>query len=301
MRERLKEICEGTGSRVLFGEKLSGHSTISIGGNALAWVVPSNLEALRQVRLLLKEAGASWIVMGNGSNVLLPDEGLKAVVINLSSGYFAREEFKGKSVLAGAGLNLNMFISDCCREGLSGLEGLVGIPASVGGALATNASYRSSISDRLEKVRVLDENLQPKWIKRDDIRFGYRSSSFSEQETIVEAVFSLVGADPKDLCEKLKAGFAEKMGSQPLDKKTLGCVFKNPANIEYKSGQLIDMAGMKGARRGDAQVSEKHANFIVNLGSATSRDVRALIDDVRDKVREKFNIELETEIEIIDL
>jgi UDP-N-acetylmuramate dehydrogenase len=299
MREKLQEICAGTGSRVAFDEDLFAHSTIAIGGKAAAWVMPVSLEGLRRVKLFLRDQGMPFFIIGNGSNVLIPDNGLEAVVINLNNGFFVRKEFEGRKVLAGCGVKLGDLISDCCLKGLSGLEGLAGIPATVGGALKTNASYHVAVSDCLESVRMLDEQGEVKWIKKESLRFGYRSSSFNKGQIILEAVFFLEKKLPEDLKRKLGINFSEKMERQPLDKKTLGCIFKNPPEGEYKSGQLIDMAGMKGACSGDAQVSEKHANFIINNGNATARDVMVLINDIRQKVREKFSIELETEIEIL--
>jgi UDP-N-acetylmuramate dehydrogenase len=229
----------------------------------------------------------------------MPDDGLQAVIIDLGNRIFMRKEFKGKKILSGAGVKLRSLISDCCMRGLSGLEGLVGIPATVGGALVTNASYHAAISDCLESVRVLDERGEVKWTKKELLKFGYRSSSFRKGEIILEAIFSLKEDAPEKLKKRLKANFSEKMERQPLDKKTLGCVFKNPPEGEYTSGELIEMAGLKGASRGDAQVSEKHANFIINNGMATAHDVMMLIDEVKRKVREKFSIGLETEIEIL--
>ncbi|MGB2661305.1 MAG: UDP-N-acetylmuramate dehydrogenase [Candidatus Omnitrophota bacterium] len=299
VRNKLVEICDATGSRVAFDEDLSTHSTISVGGKAKAWFVPSSLEALREAVLFLCDSGTSSIVVGNGSNVLMPDNGLE-VAINLDNGFFVKKEFEDRKVLAGAGVDLGGLISDCCLRGLSGIEGLVGIPATVGGALATNASYKTAISDCLESVRVMNKEGNARWVKKGDIRFGYRSSSFKNGEVIVEAVFNLAEMSPDQLKQALKANFCDKKHKQPLGVKTLGCIFKNPEGSERKAGELIELAGMKGASVGDAQVSQMHANFIVNSGNATARDVIVLIEEVRQQVFEKFSIALELEIEILD-
>jgi UDP-N-acetylmuramate dehydrogenase len=298
VRNKLTEICDATGSRVAFDEDLFAHSTISVGGKAKAWFVPSSLEALREAALFLRDSGVSSIVVGNGSNVLMPDSGLE-VAINLDNGFFVKKEFEDRKVLAGAGTDLGGLISDCCLKGLSGFEGLAGIPATVGGALATNASYKTAISDCLESVRVMDREGKARWVKKDDIRFGYRSSSFEKDEVIVEAVFTLTEASPEDLKQALKANFCDKKHKQPLGAKTLGCIFKNPEDSEKKAGELIELAGMKGASVGGAQVSQMHANFIVNSGNATASDVTTLIEKVRRQVFEKFSVALETEIEIL--
>ena len=263
------------------------------------WYVPSSPEELQEAVGLLGDAGVRTIVIGRGSNVLIPDEGLEAVVINLSGDLFRQTVFEGTTVHVGAGANLGSFISDCCARGLTGLEGLAGIPATVGGALRINAACRTAISERLLRVLVLDAAGETKWIEKNDLRFGYRLTSFDRGWIILRAVFQLEEGLPADAQGKLKNYFIEKIKKQPLDKKSLGCVFKNPAHTEYAGGELIDKAGMKGYRRGAAQVSRKHANFIINTGGASFADVIGLMEDIRDKVREKFSIELEPEIEIL--
>jgi len=299
VRNFLTELCEKTGGHVAFDVPLNGRSTIAIGGTAAAWFVPSSPEALREAKIFLDDLGVRIIVIGNASNVLMPDEGLDAVVVSLSADFFKEKIFGKRMVSARAGVNLGDLISDCCARGLAGLEGLAGIPATIGGALVMNAGYRSLISDHLLSVRVLDGDGNFRWMDRKNIGFGYRVSSFDKSDIIVEAVFRLDEKPPDSLKEILKRYFSEKMARQPLEKKTLGSIFKNPPDTEFKSAELIDSADMKGSRRGGAEVSEKHANFIVNTGNASSRDVIGLIDEIRAVVREKFSVELEPEIEIL--
>jgi UDP-N-acetylmuramate dehydrogenase len=225
---------------------------------------------------------------------------MDAVVITLSGGPFREVKFEGGSVTAGAGAELAELISDCCERGLSGLEGLVGVPATVGGAIMTNAGYLSTISDRLVRVDCLDNSGNVISIDKGDIDFGYRRCSLGKDWIVVGAVFCLEeGTSPRVLKEKVKEYFLDKMSRQPLEKKTLGCVFKNPGNDSRKSAELIDMAGMKGERSGGAEVSGKHANFIVNTGDANAADMVCLVEEVKRKVMEKFSIELEPEIEIL--
>lgn len=300
MRDKLREVCEADRGSIVFGEPLSKHSTISIGGKAEAWYVPLSLEGLRRTKTFLDRFGIKTVIMGCGSNVLIPDEGIDAVVVNLSSDAFKKIEREGNIVTVGAGADLGTLISDCCRYGLGGLEGLAGIPATVGGALATNASYRVAISEFLVKVLVLDAAGDIKWIEKKDLRFGYRFSSLAGRGIVVQAVFHLDEVPPDDLKTRLKDHFTERAERQPLDKRTLGCIFKNPERGGYTSGEMIDAAGMKGFRYGAAQVSEKHANFIVNTDGASSADVTGLMGEIKRKVREKFSVELEPEIEIWD-
>jgi len=286
--------------RVLFDHPLREHSTISIGGSADAWCAPADLDELSGILAFLNSEGIRTIVLGNGSNTLMPDEGLRGVVINLSGKPFRRVENNGEMVTSGAGACLGGLIKYCCDKGLGGLEGLAGIPATVGGAACMNASYRSEVSERFVKAQVVRPDGRAEWVGKKDIRFGYRNSSLKGEGVITAAVFALERADPRDLRSRMTGYFAEKLEKQPLGKRTLGCVFKNPSKTGYSSGELIDRSGMKGLSAGGARVSKKHANFIVNEGSAGSGDVLTLISEVRERVREKFLLELEPEIEIMD-
>lgn len=298
-REALDVLSVRYGGNVTYDCPLEMHTTIGIGGVADAWYEPLSPEELRDARKLMLDHGVMSIVAGNGSNVLFPDTRLEAVVINLSSPYFRERKIEGDVVTAGAGSPLGGLISDCCKAGLGGVEGLVGIPGTVGGALKMNAGYKSNISDCLEKVLIMNEEGELKWLEKGVLAFGYRVSSFAGRDVLLQAVFRLKSVPFEDLMRTLKANFSEKMERQPLDKKTLGSIFKNPAGSTYKSAQMIDLAGFKGRRHGGAVVSGKHANFIENSGGATAADVKGLIRDVRSAVREKFSVELETEIQIL--
>ncbi|MFH1878879.1 MAG: UDP-N-acetylmuramate dehydrogenase [Candidatus Omnitrophota bacterium] len=299
IKNKLIDLADKHGGRMEFSRPLNYYSTISIGGPASVWYEISSAEEARQISRLSRDEGVRTLVIGRGSNLLLPDAGVNGIAVKLGGDFFSDIEFEGNTVTAGSGANLSRLISFCCRRGLSGLEGLVGIPASIGGALRMNASYKSAISDRLVRVRVLDEEGKDRWIDKREILFGYRKSSL-DGKLIMQAVFHLATADFPDLKRRLRDNFTDKILKQPLEKKTLGCVFKNPDKSEYTSGKLIDMAGLKGLRRGSAEVSEKHANFIVNTGGAGSGDVIGLINTVRETVKNRFSVDLETEIEIVD-
>jgi UDP-N-acetylmuramate dehydrogenase len=298
LREALRKISEKYRSRVFFSERLSVHSAIGIGGEAEAWYMAVSEEELKEVFSFLDSENISKIVVGMCGNILFPDSCTDAVVIRPAAA-LADIEFDGTLITAGAGVKLSELIRFSSSKGLSGFEGLVGIPASVGGALSMNASYRGSISDRLESMRVLRDDGRISWIERQKIDTGYRRLSWGGTGTILKAVFRPDNDAADRIRERIKAALWEKMASQPLNRKTLGCIFKNPGSTDLAAWQLIDKAGMRGKMSGGAKVSEKHANFIVNERDATSGDVKVLIRRIKETVQEKCGIELEEEIRII--
>ena len=297
-KNKINEICKNSGGEVLFDHPLSFHTTIGVGGNAGAFYAPSSIEGLSMFRRFLKEEGVSSFIVGRGSNILVPDDGLDAVIIRLSDRSFSEIEFDERTVVVGAGMDLSTLIRNCAGRGLAGLEGLAGIPATVGGAVFNNASYKTAISEYLVKVRVMDIAGDCRWVKKDDLEFAYRFSSIPKGETIINAVFELREDLTENINSRISCYFEEKMEKQPLKEKTLGCIFKNPGRDGYSSGELIDRSGLKLFRHGAAEVSDKHANFIVNKGGARAQDVVGLMGEIREKVYEKFSIDLEPEIEV---
>lgn len=295
----LEGIASKYGGKITPGAPLSGRTTIGIGGFAELLYEPVSPEELRDARRLFRDNGVPAVVIGKGSNVLFPDDGLGGAVVSLSADAFREKKIEGCTLYAGAGAPLGGTIFECCNSGLGGMEGLVGIPGTIGGALRMNAGYRSCISDCLEKALVMDVNGDIRWYEKKELSFGYRRSSFADSDIILQAVFSLKTASSHVLMEVLKGNFREKIGKQPLDKKTLGSVFKNPEGSTFKSAQMIDAVGFKGRRRGGAVVSEKHANFIENAGGAKAWDVVSLINEIKAAVLEKFSVELEPEIKIL--
>lgn len=300
VKRKLTKLCAKDGSTILFDHPFSGHSTISIGGKVGAWYAPESIEGLKEVRDFLDGKRVRTVVVGGGSNILMGDDGMDAVVISLSGDAFTNIVRQNNIVVAGSGVKLSKLISFCSKEGLSGLEGLVGIPATVGGALFMNASYREAISDHLFKVLILDSSGRLKLLESEDMEFSYRFSYFKKGDIVLQAFFSLRNMPPDMVRKRASEYLSEKKSKQPLDKKTLGCVFKNPKKGNLTSGEMIDKSGMKGLTRGGAKVSEKHANFIVNTGGATSGDVVDLMNEIKKKVKEKFSVDMEPEIEILD-
>jgi len=299
---RLKQaiIAGGNGGKISFDEYLAGHSTIGIGGRVAALFRPDSEDELASAVRIMGQNGIDFFVLGNGSNILFPDSTVDRVAVKLSSPGFRALRFGDGSVFCGAGLRLSELISGCAVHGLSGMEGLVGIPGTVGGAIRNNAGYMSEISDRLTKIRLMGPDGETGWMDRNDIGFGYRGSSIKNGQIITGAEFAL-SADDRDLIEnRLRKYFISKLDSQPYGKKTLGCVFKNPpAGSGLSSSRLIDECGLKGARCGNAVVSIKHANFIINSGGASSKDVMALIEKMRGTVKKRHSIDMDLEIEII--
>ncbi|MFH1664751.1 MAG: FAD-binding protein, partial [Candidatus Omnitrophota bacterium] len=211
VREKMMEISGKYGGEVVFDHPLHGHSAIGIGGNASAWYTPSSQEELVALKDLLDDAGIKIITLGAGSNVLIPDEGLDAVVVNLSKKAFTGIRIDGSRVTAGAGTRLGALVDTCCRNGLAGMEGLIGIPGTVGGALKGNASYKTEISECLERVMVLGPRCGAEWRSGNELEFGYRTSSFEAGEIILQADFRLYKGEEEELREKEKVYFLGKM------------------------------------------------------------------------------------------
>lgn len=300
IKEQLVEISGRMGGTASFDENLSKHSTIGIGGCAWCWYEPSSEAELAELRLFLSGKSVRSKLIGSGSNVLLPSETLDAVAINLSNPCFRKKDFKGTTVTVGAGEKLASLIRETCGRSLEGFEGLVGIPGTVGGSLVTNAGYIATISDTLKSVKLMDKNGRVKWADKKDLSFFYRGSSFDRDDIILEAVFELKEAGRDEIMARMKQYIQKKVRTQPMEQKTLGCVFKNPEKNLYRSAEMIDKAGLKGLTCGGAFVSDKHANFIVNMGGATAGDVKELIRKIKRKVDNVFGVDLELEIEIIE-
>ncbi len=297
VKKELTEICPAR--EVFFDYPLSGRTSIGIGGKTDVWITPIDPETLQRAVNLLKSASLKIKVIGNASNILIADTGFEGAIIKLAGDFFDRVTIKDNVVTVGGGTSLRKLVADCCRHGLGGLEGAAGIPATIGGAIKMNASYKSAVSEKLTRVFILDKHGKYAWREKKEIEFGYRTSSFDREEIITRAEFCLEKVSAGKLKEKLGCYLREKAIHQPLDEKTLGCIFKNPGKNTPASGELIDRSGMKGVGRGNASVSEKHANFIVNTGGASSLDVMTLIGDIQKKVKKVFHVNLEPEIEIL--
>lgn len=284
--------------KVLLNEPVGKHTTLKIGGPVDFWVEPSDTEALAKTIKTAKRHRLKTYLFGGGSNILAPDEGLRGVAIHLNGDYFKKIWTEGDTVVARAGAPNTLFIQHALENGFGGCEFLSGIPGCIGGSIVMNAgSHGASLSDVLVSVTVLDENGEKKILSKKDIHFGYRHSGL--KDVVVEAAFKLPRAGKEDVLTVLSRYKEHRAATQDLHRASAGCMFKNVSDGSCSSGKLIDEAGLKGKRIGNAQVSHKHANFIVNLGGATASDVRQLIEAVRADVKQKFKVNLETEVRIL--
>jgi UDP-N-acetylmuramate dehydrogenase len=275
---------------------LSRYTTFKIGGKADFLIEPFDLEDLKKILKKSKENKLKVFIMGQGSNLLVRDEGINGVVVRLNSDYFKKIKILDDCIWASSGLNLSKILQFCIKNGLSGLEFLAGIPGTLGGALAMNAGTKeASIGERVKEVKVMDYNGNVKRLNCDDIKFGYRDSSL-KRFIILEALLKLERKSKKDILNKIKHFQKYRRLTQELLYPSAGCIFKNPSG--FSAGELIDACGLKGKSIGGAEVSLKHANFIINRNHASAKDVLELIDYIQDKVKKKFNIDLELEIEV---
>ncbi|MED3646131.1 UDP-N-acetylmuramate dehydrogenase [Halalkalibacterium halodurans] len=283
---------------VRVNESLAHHTTWKIGGPADVFVIPNDIEGLKKTMKLIQETGCKWRVIGRGSNILVSDKGLRGVTVKLDKG-LDHLEVNGESITVGAGYPVVKLATVISRQGLAGLEFAAGIPGSVGGAVFMNAgAHGSDISQILTKAHVLFPDGTLRWLTNEEMAFSYRTSLLQKNDGIcVEAIFSLTRGDKEDIKKKLQKNKDYRRDTQPWNHPTCGSVFRNPLP-EY-AGQLIEKAGLKGYQIGGAQISTMHANFIVNTGDAKAADVLALIHHVKDTIQKQYQINMETEVELI--
>jgi len=278
---------------------MSKQTWYRLGGPADYFLRPQNLEQLKEVVRRCNENNIRYYVMGFGSNLLVADEGLRAAVIKLEGPQFKQVQIEDKSgtVRAGAGVDLRNLVRLCAQKSLSGLEVLTGIPGSVAGAIRMNAGGRfGDIGAVVESVTLMDTEGNVFEKRKPELMFDYRQTNITAR-FILSAQMKLTPADPEQILRNIKEVWIYKENNQPpLNTRSAGCVFKNPRGVS--AGVLIDRAGLKGLQVGGAVVSEKHANFIIAKEDCTSRDIIRLINIIREKVKEQFDIELELEIEI---
>ena len=275
---------------------LAKHTWYGLGGPADYFVRPRTVKQLKEVIKRCNENKIPIYVMGFGSNLLVSDQGVRAAVIRLEADEFAQTEFKGEQLTAWAGVELARLVLTCVEKGLSGIETLTGIPGSIGGAVKMNAGGSfGDIGAAVESTTVMDNHGNIYQKSKPELVFDYRYTNITAK-FILNAQFELAGADPEQIMRTVKEAWIYKKNNQPLNTRNCGCIFKNPRGVS--AGALIDRAGLKGLQIGGAIVSEKHANFIIAEKGCKSRDIIRLIDAVKQRVKEQFNIELELEIEI---
>ena len=290
--------------KVREAEPVGRYSTYRIGGPATV-LLPSAPEDVGAALTLAREAGVPWFAIGLGSNLLLPDEGLDALVIRLGKG-LDRLEQNGDDCTVGAGLPAPIAARRTAETGFAGLHIFVGVPGTVGGGVYMNAGcHGGDWSEIVERVTVVDSAGKDAVLARADIPFTYRRSGL-EGRIVLEATVRLRQEDQAQLDEAIAEMFEWRQKGTPFNQPCCGSVFKNPAGPSWKqaggertAGQLIEAAGLKGFRIGGAQVSPMHANYIVNAGTATAVDVKKVIDHVQRTVQDRFGVKLEPEVKLI--
>lgn len=269
-----------------------------VGGVAEAFARPKTVQQLSLLVRRCHDCGTEIHVIGKGANLLIPDGVVPGLVIQLADPIFGRIEHEDEHLRAGAGANLAKAIMYAVRQGLSGLEILAGIPASIGGAIRMNAGGRyGEIGPRVERITCMDATGQLVEHGREDLQFEYRRSHIAEP-LILEAEFALEPGDSAELRVRVKDIFDFKKSTQPMGAKSVGCTFKNPPadQSDRPAGWLIDQAGLKGFTVGGATVSPHHANFIVTAPGATASDVLAVIEHVEQAVSKRFGVQLQREV-----
>ena len=296
MIENLKKLKIG---KIVANPKMSDYTTYKVGGNALAIIYPNNINNLIKLLKYLKKNNIKHKVLGNGSNLIFSDELYDGVLIKLDE--FNQLVIKDTVVTVGAGYSLIKLSVKTAKLGLSGLEFASGIPGTVGGAIFMNAgAYKSDMGYITSEVKVLTPDLEIITLYNKDLNFHYRTSFFQKNKDYIclEAKLILRQGDTISIMELVSERKQRRLMTQPLEYPSAGSVFRNPEN-DF-AGRLIEELGYKGKNIGGAYVSEKHANFIINKNNATATDVRNLIKEIKDKVKEKYNIDLIVEQEFVD-
>lgn len=296
MIEQIKKLRIG---KIVENPIMKKYTTYKVGGEALALIYPDNINSLIKLLNFIKENNIKYKILGNGSNVIFKDELYDGVVINLSK--LDNFECDDTIVTVGAGYNLIKLSLKTAKLGLSGLEFASGIPGTVGGAVYMNAgAYKSDMGYVVSEVKVLTPSLEIKTMYNKDMNFHYRTSFLKQNPGYIclEAKIVLKRGNKDEILSLLEDRKQRRLMSQPLEYPSAGSVFRNPNN-DY-AGRLIEEIGYKGKNIGGAYVSEKHANFIVNKGDATANDIKKLISEIQYKVKEKYDIELILEQEIVE-
>jgi len=297
--EGLKSLIKG---KVSFDVPMARHTSLRVGGSADVLAFPQDEEDLRVIIQFAKKKAIPYYVLGRGTNVIVRDGGLRGIVISLCRGFrevsIIGRENNEVLVSAGAGGDLKSLVRFTRKKNLTSVEAFTGIPGTVGGALAMNAgAFGSEIGDVVRSVAMMEDTGAVMVKQRGELRFEYRNLILPEGALILRCVIGVRESEGKEIAAKLKNVQRLRSRSQPWNVPTAGSIFKNPE--EAPAGQLIDELGLKGYRIGDARISEKHANFILNEGGATAADVLALMAFVRDEVYEKRGIRLIPEVHII--
>lgn len=276
-------------------EPMAGHTTFRIGGPADCFLQPENEEQLIQVQRYLGKVGLPFFVLGNGSNLLVSDAGYRGVIIQVGRKMSAIE-VEGCTIKVQAGATLAQVAKAALEHGLTGLEFASGIPGTVGGGVVMNAgAYDGELSQVVARVHVVNSEGEIMELDNETMEFGYRTSAIKNTSlAITEVQFELSEGDKEQIREKMEDYTSRRREKQPLEYPSAGSTFKRPKG--FFAGKLIMDAGLRGYQKGGARVSDKHCGFVINTGDATAEDVRNVIREVQERVKEKFHVTLETEV-----
>lgn len=276
---------------------LKKYNTYGIGGFAKYLVRPNSVLDLKNLIDYLNQNKIKWFLLGNGSNVILPDEDYDGVIIKLDN--LKNIEYKENECIVESGVLLNYLVNDTLKKGYINLAFLIGVPGSLGGAIISNAGcFGEEVFDFVKEITILD-NQEIKVLQKEDIDYGYRYTEFKNKDIIVlKVVLNIYKGNVEKARVNVYELMTKRKNMQPLEYKNAGSVFKNPKDVS--AGKLIEDAGLKGKIVGGAKVSEKHANFIVNFNNATSHDIISLIDIVKQEVKNQYDIDLELEQKIVN-
>ncbi len=296
MIEKLKQIV-GADS-VKENENMAEHTTFKCGGNASLYIAPNSTDELVEVLKVLREANYPYMVIGNGSNLLVKDEGYDGAIVEVDK-KISEIDVRGEEIIVEAGAKLSKVATIAMENDLAGFEFAHGIPGNMGGAVVMNAgAYGGEMKDVLKWVKVVDQNGEIQTLENEELELGYRTSRVMKEKMIVlEACIKLELGVMGEIAEVMALLMSKRKASQPLEYPSAGSTFKRPEG--YYAGKLVQDSGMKGYRVGDAMVSEKHSGFVINCGEASATEVIQVIKDVQAKVKEEFGVDLETEVRII--
>ena len=293
----MNEINNKTASLCFMNESLKKHTTYGIGGPADLMIFPKSKQDLIKVIEIINENKIQLTILGSGSNVLVSDNGIRGAVISLKNS-LKQIEVDDNILYAECGTMLGKIVKHAVKNNLIGLENLNGVPGTLGGALIMNAgAWGGEISENLIHVEIINSKSEIQKIQKKDLNFSYRQSSFNKDDILLSAKFNLKKADKDIIKENFIEAQSGRKKSQPLNKRSAGSLFKNPKN--NSAGKLLDEAGLKGFSIGDAKISEKHANFFINDGDATSKDMLMLIKKAHKEVKDKFNVNLSLEVKLM--
>lgn len=295
--ESLKEVIDPR--RILLMEPMSRHTTFRVGGPADIFAIPAVISELEGMIRWCNEHAVPYYIMGNGSNLLVGDEGIRGVVIQLGEAFSGIEIGEDATIWVQAGCLLGKAANAAAEHSLTGMEFASGIPGTIGGAVMMNAgAYGGEMKDIIDCVTLLTPSGEIIILPQDQMEFGYRQSIVSKENYIVlEVKLQLQQGDSGAIAERMKELNEARRKKQPLEYASAGSTFKRPEG--YFAGKLIMDAGLSGYQVGDAQVSEKHCGFVINRGNATAKDIVTLIHDVRERVAEQYQVDLEPEIRMI--